>query len=119
MKVDYCLIGERIKCIRINRQLSQELLSELIDRSPGYISMIETGKKKASLDTLLSICSVLNVTLNELLVGNQPPLGCDYNLEYSELIAECDEDERRLIFELAKAASEVLRKNRNNKHREG
>lgn len=119
MKVDYCLIGERIKCIRVNRKLSQEMISELIDKSPGYISLIEAGKKKASLETLLSICSVLNVTINELVVGNQPPLGSDYNLEFAELIAECDEDERRLIFELSKAACEVLRKNKikNNKER--
>jgi len=42
-----------------------------------------------------------------------------YNLEFAELIAECDEDERRLIFELSKAACEVLRKNKikNNKER--
>jgi transcriptional regulator with XRE-family HTH domain len=119
MKVDYCLIGERIKCIRLKRHLSQEKLSEMIERSPGYISLIEAGKKKASLETLLSICYVLNITLNELLVGNQPPLGSDYNLEYAELIAECDEDERRLIFELSKAAREVLRKNKISKNNEG
>ena len=91
----------------------------MIDRSPGYISLIEAGKKKASLETLLSICFVLDITLNELLVGNQPPRCSDYNLEFNEIITECDQDERRLVFELAKAASEVLRKNRNKNQNEG
>ena len=74
MKVNYGLIGKRIKEHRQRRNLTQEMLAELIEVSPGYISLVETGRKKASLETLLSISNVLNITLNELLVGNQIPL---------------------------------------------
>ena len=70
MKVNFGLIGKRIKEHRQRRNLTQEMLAELIEMSPGYISMVETGRKKASLDTLLSVSKVLNITLNVLLTGN-------------------------------------------------
>ena len=112
MKVNYALIGARIKEHRQHKSLTQEMLAELIEMSPGYISLIETGKKKASLETLLAICRALSITLNELLTGNQIPLDTDYNLEITELMSECNEYERRIVYEIMKAVREVLRNNR-------
>lgn len=112
MKVNYDLIGARIKEHRQRRNLTQEMLAELIEMSPGYISLIETGKKKASLETLLAICRVLSITLNELLTGNQIPLDTDYNLEIAELMSGCNEHERRIAYEIMKTVREALRNNR-------
>lgn len=112
MKVNYELIGKRIKEHRQRRNLTQEMLAELIEMSPGYMSLIETGRKKASLETLLSICRVLSITLNELLTGNQIPLDTDYNLEIAELMSGCNEYERRIVYEIMKTVREVLRNNR-------
>ena len=112
MKVNYDLIGARIKEHRQRRNLTQEMLAELIEMSPGYISLIETGKKKASLETLLAICRVLSITLNELLTGNQIPLDTDYNLEIAELMSGCNEYERRIAYEIMKTVREALRNNR-------
>lgn len=112
MKVNYELIGKRIKEHRQRRNLTQEMLAELIEMSPGYMSLIETGRKKASLETLLSICRVLSITLNELLTGNQIPLDTDYNLEIAELMSGCNEYERRIVYEIMKTVREMLRNNR-------
>ena len=68
VKTDYVSIGEQIKFWRQQRGLTQEKLAEMVELSPGYISLIETGKKKMSLETLLLICVALNVTPNDLLV---------------------------------------------------
>ena len=54
MKTDYVLIGERIKFWWQQRGLTQEQLAEMVELTPGFISLIETGKKRASLETLLS-----------------------------------------------------------------
>ncbi len=59
----------------------------MVELTPGFISLIETGKKRASLETLLSICKELEITLNELLVGNQITQPSDYNAKFAELIA--------------------------------
>lgn len=114
MKVNYRLIGKRIKEHRQRRNLTQEMLAELIEKSPGYISMVETGRKKASLDTLLSVSKVLNITLNELLTGNQIPLDTDYNLEIAELMSGCNQHERRMMFEIMRTVRDVLIQNRVN-----
>ena len=118
MKVNYGLIGKRIKEHRQRRNLTQEMLAELIEKSSGYISLVETGRKKASLDTLLSVSKVLNITLNELLTGNQIPLDIDYNLEIAELMSDCNQYERRMMFEIMRTVRDVLIQNRVNQRSE-
>ena len=112
MLVDYALIGKRIKEQRIKRKMTQEELAERANVTSGYISLVETARKKISLETLLEVCMALNITLNELLTGNQIPLASDYNADYAEIIANCSEYERKLIYEITKATSETIIKNR-------
>ena len=112
MFVDYSLIGQRIKEQRVKRKMTQEELAERANVTSGYISLVETARKKISLETLLEVCIALDITLNELLTGNQIPLASDYNVDYAELIANCNEYERKLIYEITKATSETIIKNR-------
>ncbi len=112
MKVDYVLLGERIKFWRQQRNLTQEQLAEKVGVTPGFISLIEIGKRRVSLESLLSICAELEITLNELLVGNQLPQPGDYNTEFSELISKLDEADKQLLFEITKAVCKTIKKNR-------
>ena len=112
MEIDYKAIGERIKSHRNRRKITQEELSEMVSISPGYLSRLELGKKKASLETLIRICRALNITMDSLLVGNQILKNNDYNEEISELIVTCNEYERKIIYETIKATKEVMVKNR-------
>ena len=112
MFVDYSLIGQRIKEQRIKRKMTQEELAECANVTSGYISLVETARKKISLETLLEVCGALEITLNELLTGNQIPLATDYNADYADIIANCNEYERKLIYEITKATSETIIKNR-------
>ena len=114
MKVNYALIGLRIKENRQLKNLTQEELAELIEITPGYISLLDTGRKKPSLETLLSISKVFNITLSELLTGNQIVLDTDYNREIASLISKCNEDERRLMYEIMRTICDVLIQNRTN-----
>ena len=108
MKTDYVLIGERIKFWRQQRKLTQERLAEMVALTTGFISLIETGKKRASLETLLSLCHALNITLNDLLVGNQINQERDYNTEFSELTVKLNESEKRLVYEITKAVCKTI-----------
>jgi transcriptional regulator with XRE-family HTH domain len=108
MKVNYALIGLRIKENRQLKNLTQEELAELIEISPGFMSLIETGRKKPSLDTLLAICKELQITLNEILTGNQIPLDTDYCSDLSSIVAHCNEEEKRLIYDITKAVRDAL-----------
>lgn len=65
----YKNIGLRIAQKRINRKLSQEKLAELAGLSRNYIGKIERGERKATLDVLREITTVLNCSLEELFKG--------------------------------------------------
>jgi len=67
MKLNFNIIGQRVKEIRIQNQITQSILAERINVSETYISYIETGKKHASLETLVQISNVLGVTMDRLL----------------------------------------------------
>ena len=105
-------MGERIKFWRQHRNFTQEKLAEKVELTPGFISLIETGKKRASLETLIRVCKELEITLNDLLVGNQIAEPNDYSIEFAELISNLNESERNLIFEIIKAICKAL-KNKN------
>lgn len=57
----------------------------MVELTHGFIRLIETGKNRASLETLLSLCHAFNITLHDFLVGNQINQTSNYNTEYSEL----------------------------------
>ncbi len=57
----------KIQKYRINKGFTQERLAEEVDLSPGYVSEIETGKKRASMKTLEKIAAVLGVPLVALM----------------------------------------------------
>ncbi len=58
--------NKRMKIARIEKDLSQEQLADLISVSRQTISMIEAGKFNPSLQLCISICKALDRTLNDL-----------------------------------------------------
>ena len=70
MALNYTIIGENIKRTRKEQNLTQEKLAEIVDKCPCYISYIETGKKKLSLEVLVDISNALRVSADELLSFN-------------------------------------------------
>lgn len=59
MNVDYVLIGSRIKLKRKEKRMTQEMLAEALDVSVGYVSQVERGVTKISLDLLAEISGIL------------------------------------------------------------
>ena len=60
MNVDYKLIGSRIKSVRKRAGITQEMLAEQLDVTTGYISQVERGITKISLDLLGRISVILD-----------------------------------------------------------
>lgn len=59
-------LGERIREIRVSRSLTQEELTGKINLSSKSLSQIELGNNFVSAETLENLCTVLNITPNEL-----------------------------------------------------
>ncbi len=55
------LVGKNVRKYRKLRNLSQEKLSELVNVSTDYISLIELGKRVPSLKRLYKIAEILDV----------------------------------------------------------
>lgn len=65
--MDYTMLGRRIRRYRIEKHLTQEQLAEMADVSASFLGHIERGTRVASLETLMKLCAVLQVTPNDLL----------------------------------------------------
>jgi transcriptional regulator with XRE-family HTH domain len=111
MALNYISIGRKIKSIRKKKGFSQLKLSELVDRSPTYISYIESGIKSMSLDTLVLLSNALNVTADELLMDSLENTIKVSNHEFAALIADCSDYERRVLLDITTTAKKSLREN--------
>lgn len=109
--VNYRLIGQRIREIRLLQSVTQQQLAESIHVSVPYISYIEHAEKKPSLEVLVNISNALGITLDELLSGNQIHNPTDYQTDMDELMADCSQNERRLVFEMSYSLVRILHEN--------
>jgi transcriptional regulator with XRE-family HTH domain len=65
-------LGERIRQLRKEAQLSQAELAEMIAVDPGRVSRYEAGRITPSADALVRLAEVLNVSIDHLLVEDVP-----------------------------------------------
>lgn len=65
--VDTIGIGERVKQKRQELGLTQEQLAELCELSTSYIGHIERGSTSMSINVLLTLSQILNVSTDYLL----------------------------------------------------
>ena len=110
MFVDYTTIGKRIRDRRRSRHISQEQLAELIDRSTVFVSNLENGKKGASLESIVSICIVLDLSIDELIMGTQKIYDDKYVDIVISVFQHCTDREKHFLTELVVYADEALKK---------
>lgn len=67
MEVDYIALGQRIRSRRRALHLTQEALAERVGISASFLGHIERGSRVLSVETLVSLCTTLSATPNELL----------------------------------------------------
>lgn len=108
-KLDFQLIGRRVRDFRMERGLTQEKLAEEADLSIPYVSHIERGKKKASISTFIRLASALGVTVDTLLLGWQPAEEAAIDPDVKALLGDCSPHERQVILKIAAASKQILR----------
>lgn len=100
MSVDFGLIGSRIKAERKSEGKTQEWLAEKLDVSVGYISQVERGITKISLETLAEICDILGSDIAFLVSGSAKSQSGYLQNEFSEKFSTLSERDKYLILEL-------------------
>lgn len=102
-QIDYVALGKRIRDYRKKQNITQEEMANAIEKTVQHVSNIERANTKVSLPTLTDIANFLNVSLNDLMCDSLNNSGNAYQLEYSLLIKECDENQYRRLNKTIKA----------------
>ena len=98
MNIDYQLLGKRIARFRKDKGLSQEKLAEKSEISNNYLSNIENNHSIPSLETIIKICTALNVTPDELLLGVSKNDKLYLSAEILEHLNLCTTQEKSLVY---------------------
>ena len=64
--LDFHKIGSRIQKYRLENCMTQEKLAECIGSSQKYMSRIEIGNHRLSLDTTVAIAKALHISIDSL-----------------------------------------------------
>ena len=67
MGINYKIVGKNIKYYRKQKNLTQEQMAESLELSVGFISQLERGIAKMSLDTLIDLCDILDCSAGDIL----------------------------------------------------
>jgi len=68
--VNYKDLGKRVKILRRQLHLTQEQLAEKLGLSASFLGHIERGTRAASLETVVALCNVLDVSPEYLLTAS-------------------------------------------------
>ncbi len=100
MGIDYKAIGRRIQAKRKEQRKTQENLAEALSVSIGYISQVERGVTKISLDTLGKIAAYLNCDVAEFVSG-ATPLNSQYLLfDFEKKFLSLNDEQKKIILEI-------------------
>ncbi len=108
MNIDYQLIGERIKQARKSKGMTQEVLAEKLSVSIGYVSQVERGITKISLDLLGAISSILECNVASLISESAVESTEYMETELLTEIRKLDNNKRKYIYEIIKLTNEKL-----------
>ena len=112
MSLNYKTIGKHIREVRQRNNLSQAMLSELVDKTPSYISYIESGVKSMSLDTFVLIANALGVSPDQLLMEQLTSIERYASEEITLLLSDCSTYEILILLDVLKSLKASLKEHR-------
>jgi transcriptional regulator with XRE-family HTH domain len=102
MAIDYKIIGQRIKAQRLIKGTTQEHFAEQMDVSVGYISQLERGITKISLERLSIVADYLECDMGLLLEGTSS-LSKDYlDPEFKRIFTRLSSYEKEMLTLMTK-----------------
>lgn len=114
MEMDFIRMGRRIKDMRRQKKWSQEKLAEEASMSVPYLSQIENGKKKASLEALVKISNALGISM-DILIDGSCRITVGGNTEFDFIIHDCTIYEKKVLMESMVELKRILRENSSDK----
>lgn len=112
MSLNYKVLGKRIREVRKRNGLSQATLAERVDKTPSYISYIESGIKSMSLDTFVLIANALDASPDRLLMEQATSTKRCASEEMTRLLSDCTPNEILILLDVLKSLKTSLKEHR-------
>ncbi|QSF45282.1 helix-turn-helix domain-containing protein [Paenibacillus tianjinensis] len=106
--MNYIELGLKIRTERNRIGLTQEKLSELVGISESYLGHIERGDRKLSVETLISLASVLNVTIDSLLYEEISEESDIYINQFKYLTNKLAPKQKQIVIDVVKTLTSHL-----------
>ena len=101
-------LEERIKQLRINRNMTMQQLADLSNLTKGYISMLERGLNPStkkpivpSLETVQNLANAFNMTLEELLEGVEGNVSLARNDSIMTIYTQLTSQRQERVYDFA------------------
>lgn len=110
MPINYRKLGMRISIERKKKRITQEALAEKINCSASYISYIENGTKRLSMDYFVDIANTLGCSADVLLIDQLDNTITVKSRIFEDLMQDCEDYEQKVIYDIISATKISLKK---------
>lgn len=97
MELPSGLLGNAIKKARLEKHISQEMLSEMVGITPTHIKHIESGHRKPSIEVLYRLFHALNISLDDVFFPECSD-GNELRRKTQRLLGECNEKQIKIVL---------------------
>ncbi len=101
--LNFANIGQKLRKVRISKNLTQEYVANMVDVNTSHISNIENNRVKVSLSTLVQICNALDTTVDYILADeyNHPTSVIEQEILHE--VQSCSLETQKQILKIVKA----------------
>ena len=110
--LDLKMVGARIRSARQSLNLTQVVLAERSYLTSQFVSRVETGNERASVDAYYRIATVLGLTVDDLLYDDVTIARLHRAFSKEGIFGDCTVFEKAVISETMLALKESLKRNR-------
>lgn len=101
--LNFANIGQKLRKVRISKNLTQEYVANMADVNTSHISNIENNRVKVSLSTLIQICNALDTTVDYILADEYNHSTSVIEQEILHEVQACNLETQKQILKIVKA----------------
>jgi len=98
-------LGNAIRKARIEKNISQEALAEIVGITPTHLKHIESEHRKPSIEVLFKLAETLNISLDSILFESESENEA-LNKKISLLLNKCSQKQLKIVQALLEAMLE-------------
>lgn len=100
--INYPEISQKLKELRLSKNLTQEYVANVADVNTSHICNIENNRVKVSLSTLVQICNALDVSVDYILSNEYTHPDSALEQEILRELSHCSKEDKEKILKIIK-----------------